>query len=495
MQDTYVGLDLGTSGLKALLVDSNGKAIGEATSTYEVLQPHEGWCEQNPNDWIEAACQVFHQLRQSYPLELSHVRGIGISGHMHGAVLVDRDCVPLRPCILWNDVRSSSQASQLNKDIEFHKITGNIVFPGFTAPKLLWVKENEPHLFNRLHKVLLPKDFLVHWFTGQYSTDVSDAAGTSWLNVERREWSDTLLQKTFMNREHMCQLYESCEIIGTIRTIISKEYGIPKETGVVSGGGDNAVAGCGLGVFSEGEAFLSLGTSGVIFVGRDKYTSAYETAVHTFCHAIPGKWYQMGVMLSATASLDWLCRLLTTDLNELIQLVPTEAQGPSRIRFLPYLNGERTPHNESRSLGTFIGLASNTTRADLVKAVMEGVAFGLKDCMEAIRSTGTRVTEVIATGGGSKNDFWLDTLAQTLGVTIKIPESGEFGAALGAARLAIVGVNVQKNGNENYIGEVNRIMTAPKISKSFPVRPHLAQQYEAAYRRYAATYYCISGTM
>lgn len=489
MMSVFLGLDVGTSGLRALLVGENGDVIGEATKSYKVMHPRTGWCEQCPNDWVIACKDVLKELLQRYESQLSSLRGIGVSGHMHGAVCVDIKGKPLRPCILWNDVRASKQASNLDSDPKFRKISGNVVFPGFTAPKLLWMAENEPEIFERIHKVVLPKDIIVHWLTGQYSSEMSDAAGTSWLDTRHRRWSDDLIEATHLSHHHVPPLYEGCDVVANVRSELAAELGICKTTKVVAGAADNAAAACGLGVLSDGEAFVSLGTSGVIVTGRDEYSPAPETAVHTFCHAVPGKWYQMGVMLSATASLDWLCGILESDVTILSKLVPTEASGPGQVQFLPYLSGERTPHNDARALGTFLGLSASTSRGDLVRAVMEGVAFGLRDCLESIRSTGVSITEVIATGGGCRSEFWLDTVAQALGVTVKVPDKGEFGAALGAARLAMVGLNCEGRGVEDCVREV---MKAPPIARSFNVREEIATLYEDAYRRYAASYELVA---
>lgn len=485
----FLGLDVGTSGLRALLIEENGIVIGEATKSYNVAHPAIGWCEQSAEFWIDACEYVFEELRQSHELQLSRLRGIGVSGHMHGAVCVDADGKPLRPCILWNDVRASKQASYLDNNSQFRKISGNVVFPGFTAPKILWIAENEPGIFERTRKVILPKDFIVHWLTGKYSSEMSDAAGTSWLDMCQRRWSDDLLGATRLCQNDVPPLYEGCEVVGSVRCDLAGKLGIPLVTKVVAGAADNAAAACGLGVLSDGQAFVSLGTSGVIVAGRNTYAPAPETAVHTFCHAVPNKWYQMGVMLSATGSLDWLSRMLDSDVATLSKLVPSEASGPGTVQFLPYLNGERTPHNDARALGTFMGLSASTSRGDLVRAVMEGVSFGLRDCLESIRSTGAKVSEVIATGGGCKSEFWLDTLAQALGVTVRVPEKGEFGAALGAARLAIVGVNGEGGDIESF---VDRVMKAPPIARSFDVRREIAALYETAYRRYAASYKVVA---
>lgn len=479
---TFLGLDLGTSGLRGLLVNSEGESLGDAVANYAVYQPQVSWSEQDPDDWITACRAILEELQTKYPESMNSLIGIGISGHMHGAVCLDDTGRPLRPCILWNDTRSSVQAARLDANLHFRRISGNIVFPGFTAPKLAWMADNEPELFARLAKVILPKDYLVLWLTGQYCTDMSDAAGTGWLNVSDRKWSDVLLRATGLEGNNMATVYEGSGIVGRVRTEIIQEFGLPSDVRVVAGGADNAAAACGIGAFAEGTGFVSLGTSGVLLAARDGYTPAAAQAIHTFCHAVPNRWYQMGVILSATDCLNWLANLLRLDVAELVALLPSAATGPCAVRFLPYLSGERTPHNESRPCGTFLGLSIRSDAAVLAHAVLDGVAFALRDCLEAIRSTGAQLTSLIAIGGGSKSSFWVDTLAQILGLPIQLPEKGDFGAALGAARLAMVGAGGM---------DENKVMTAPAIALTYQPQPALVEKYERAYQSYKAAYPAI----
>ena len=299
----FLGLDLGTSGLKAVLIDEDQRLKAEATAPLTVSRPAPGWAEQHPADWIGAAESVFDQL--SAHTDLSAVRGIGLSGHMHGATLLDRADDVLRPCILWNDTRAHEQAAEMDDDPQWREITGNIVFPGFTAPKLAWVQANEPEIFEQIAHVLLPKDYMRLWLTGELASDMSDAAGTAWLDTRERDWSGDLLRATGLDREHMPRLIEGSDVSGTLRAAIADRWGLRPDTVVAGGGGDNAASAIGAGVVDDGTAFLSLGTSGVLFAANDGYRPDPETAVHTFCHALPGVWHQMGVILAATDALEW----------------------------------------------------------------------------------------------------------------------------------------------------------------------------------------------
>lgn len=478
----YLGLDLGTSGLRGLLVGENGAPVGEATTEYGVQTPHPGWSEQNPADWIGACRKVLLELSRTYPEHYANVRGIGIAGHMHGATLVDRDGSVIRPCILWNDTRAHVEAAELDAIADFRELSGNIVFPGFTAPKLLWVKRNEPEAFARVAKVLLPKDYLLHWLTGKHVSDMSDAAGTSWLDVGARDWSEPLLEKSGMTPDQMPDLVEGSGCVGEVRPALADELHLPAGVVVVGGGADNAVAACGVGAFREGQGFVSLGTSGVLLAAKDSYAPKPASAVHTFCHAIPKKWYQMGVILSATDSLNWLAASVNKSPVDLAGQLSTPVNGPSPVRFLPYLSGERTPHNDANVRGAFLGLSKTDTDTDLCHAVMEGVAFAMRDSLEALKSTGTNLARVLAIGGGSNSPFWIETLANILNLPIDLPAKGDFGAAMGAARLAMVGAG-------NLSPE--DVMQPPEIVQTILPDPALQERYELAYQKYRSCYGAI----
>jgi len=303
----YIGLDLGTSGLKGVLIDDAQGVLAEASAPLVVSRPHEGWSEQSADDWIAAAESVMDALSAH---GLSKVRAIGLSGQMHGATLLDHADEVLRPCILWNDTRSHEEAAELDGDPMFRRVTGNIVFPGFTAPKLVWVKRHEPRIWEKVARVLLPKDYLRLWLTGEHVAEMSDAAGTSWLDTGKRDWSDDCLSATGLTRAHMPRLVEGSEVSGHLRDALSSRWGLPKGVVVAGGGGDNAASGVGVGVVKAGDAFVSLGTSGVLFAANDGYQPAPETAVHTFCHALPNTWHQMGVILAATDALNWYAGLV-----------------------------------------------------------------------------------------------------------------------------------------------------------------------------------------
>ncbi len=431
---TYIGLDLGTSGLKGILMDSHQTVLAEAVAPLTVQRPHPGWSEQRPADWIAAAESVLDKLAAH---DLSDVRGIGLSGHMHGATLLDAGDAVLRPCILWNDTRSHEEAAALDGDPMFRRITGNIVFPGFTAPKLMWVAVHEPEIRARVAKVLLPKDYLRLWLTGDHVAEMSDAAGTSWLDTGARDWSDDLLAATGLSRAEMPRLIEGSEVSGTVRTALAQRWGLPTDTIVAGGGGDNAAAGVGVGVVRAGEAFVSLGTSGVLFAANDGYQPSPDTAVHTFCHALPGTWHQMGVILAATDALNWFSRLTGETAAALTQNLGSLG-APGGALFLPYLGGERTPLNDSAIRGAFLGLEHATDRTAATKAILDGVTFAFRDCRDALAATGTRIESLIAVGGGARSDYWLSAIATALGVPVLIPEAGDFGGAFGAARLALM---------------------------------------------------------
>lgn len=478
----YLGLDLGTSGMRGLLVSEEGTPVGDKSAEYRVSSPREGWSEQDPADWLKACREVAAQLHSAFPREFAAIKGIGVAGQMHGATVLDRSGEVVRPCILWNDGRADQEAAELDAIPEFRSQSGNIVFPGFTAPKLLWMARHEPNNFARTDKVLLPKDYIVYWLTGRLVSEMSDAAGTSWLDVGHREWSDELIEKAGMRRSQLPDLVEGSELVANIDSKVAAELGLGTAVGVVGGGGDNAAAACGIGALSEGQGFLSLGTSGVLLAAKNQYSPAPASAVHTFCHAVPEKWYQMGVILSATDSLNWLASNVGHTVQELAAQLTDRASGPSSVLFLPYLSGERTPHNDVNARASFIGMSRSTDCRQLCQAVMEGVSFAMRDCLQALKSTGTELPGAFAIGGGSQSDFWLETLANTLNLPLHIPRKGDFGAAMGAARLAMVGVSGLSE---------ESVMTQPEIERCFEPQPGLVAAYEAAYQRYTESYSVI----
>lgn len=475
----YLGLDIGTSGLKGLVVDAAQRIVAEATAPLSVSRPQDGWSEQTPADWIAAAEAVFSALPGDV---LRSLKGIGLSGQMHGATLLDAADNVLRPCILWNDSRAHAEAARLDADPRFRALTGNIVFPGFTAPKLLWVKTHEPEIFRRIARVLLPKDYLRLWLTGEHVAEMSDAAGTSWLDCARRDWSDELLAATDLSREQMPRLVEGSAISGRLRADLAGRFGMPPEIVVAGGGGDNAASGIGVGVVKAGQAFVSLGTSGVLFAANDGYRPDAATAVHTFCHALPATWHQMGVILSATDALNWFARLTGTDPAALTgALGPLRA--PGKTRFLPYLGGERTPLNDAAIRGGFVGLEHATDRDAATRAVLEGVTFAIRDCRDALAATGTRITRLLAVGGGSRSDYWLSAIATALGTPVSVPAAGDFGGAFGAARLAIMAAT----------GAGAEIAAAPALDRTIDPDPALIAAFDAGHARFRAAQSALKG--
>jgi xylulokinase len=472
----FIGLDLGTSSLKGLVIDDAQNIFAESIVPLQVNRLHDGWSEQAPQDWLDAVEAVMEALAKQ--VDLSGVRAIGLSGHMHGATLLDVSDAVLRPCILWNDIRSADEAAKLDADPMFRRLTGNIVFPGFTAPKLSWVRTHEPDLFEQVAKVLLPKDYLRLWLSGEHVAEMSDAAGTSWLDVGKRDWSDDLLAATGLTRSHMPRLVEGSEASGTLRAALASRWGLRANVIIAGGGGDNAASAIGVGVVKGGDAFVSLGTSGVLFAATDAYQPDAASAVHSFCHAVPDTWHQMGVILAASDAMSWFGRVLgATPEDMTAELGPLQA--PSNTLFLPYLGGERTPHNDSVIRASFLNLDHGTDRHALTRAVIEGVTFAVRDSFDALTSTGTKIERLLAVGGGSKSEYWVQAIATALGLPISIPVSGDFGGAFGAARLGMMAAG----------GSVLDVATAPKIARV--VDPVMALQddflsgltsYRAAYK-------------
>ena len=468
----YIGLDLGTSGLKGILVNDLQQILAEASAPLTVSRPHDGWSEQDPADWIAAAKAVMAQLSGQ---GLGKVRGIGLSGHMHGATLLDAADQVLRPCILWNDTRSFAEAAALDADPRFRALSGNIVFPGFTAPKLVWVQKHEPQIFAKIAKVLLPKDYLRLWLTGEYVAEMSDAAGTSWLDTGKRDWSDALLTATDLSRAQMPRLVEGSAVSGQMRASLAQGWGMSANVVIAGGGGDNAASGVGVGVVRVGDAFVSLGTSGVLFAANDGYQPDPATAVHTFCHALPGTWHQMGVILAAADALNWYARLVGHDAATLTAELGT-LQAPGRPLFMPYLGGERTPLNDASVRGAFLGLEHVTDRTAGTRAVLEGVTLAIRDSRDALAATGTRIDRLLAVGGGARSDYWLSAIATALDVPVEVPVAGDFGGAFGAARLAIMAAT----------GAGAEIATRPPIARVVMPVSALSGAFDAAHMRYLA---------
>ena len=481
---SYLGIDIGTSGVKVLLIDRAGRALGEAHArAVEPVRPHPGWSEQNPADWWDAVTKALDSLSKSHPEEMAKVRGIGLSGHMHGATLLGGNDEVLRPCILWNDGRAAAECAEMEAALPaLRDIAGNIAMPGFTAPKIAWVRKNEPHIHAKITRVLLPKAYIRLLLTGTYVEDMSDAAGTLWLDVAKRDWSDELLALTGLTRAHMPALVEGTAPSGTLKPELAARWGMGPNVVVAGGAGDNAAAACGIGAIQPGEGFVSLGTSGVLFVSNDRFRPNTAGAVHAFCHAVPHTWHQMGVILSATDSLNWLSHVTGKSQPELSGAAEASFTGPGEEIFLPYLSGERTPHNNAAARGSFTGLSHLSDSARLAQAVMEGVAFAFRDCQRVLADAGTRFGRLLAVGGGSKSALWLRLLATNLDTEIALPEDGDFGGALGAARLGLCAAEG---------ADPAEVMTMPAIKQIIRPDASLRDAYTAQYARYRALYPAI----
>lgn len=434
----YLGIDLGTSAVKAVIVDDAQGVVGEASVPLEIDRPHPDWSEQDPESWWAASCSALDALKLRHARELSAVQGIGLSGQMHGATLLDAADRVLRPAILWNDGRSSKECGAIEAAVpSSREITGNLAMPGFTAPKLLWVARHEPDIFRQIAKVLLPKDYLRLRLTGDYVSDMSDSSGTLWLDVARRDWSDIMLRASNLTREHMPRLVEGSEPGGALRNDLANRWGIGGGVVVAGGAGDNAAGAVGIGAVTPGQAFVSLGTSGVYFVCNASFSPNPGRAVHAFCHCLPGTWHQMSVILSAASCLTWVTKV-TGARDEAALLEEVEAAGfeGGNVIFLPYLSGERTPHNDPNARGVFFGLTHDTDRAALGRAVLEGVAFAFLDGQDALLAAGADIGQVSIIGGGARSSSWARILASALGRPLTYHSGGAMGPAYGAARLA-----------------------------------------------------------
>ncbi|WP_333495476.1 xylulokinase [Kluyvera sp. CHPC 1.251] len=439
----YIGIDLGTSGVKAILLDEQGAVLASQTEKLTVSRPHPLWSEQDPEQWWQATDRAMKGLGQQHSLQ--GVKALGIAGQMHGATLLDKQQRVLRPAILWNDGRCAQECERLEAQVKTSRqITGNLMMPGFTAPKLLWVQRHEPEIFRQVDKVLLPKDYLRLRMTGDFASDMSDAAGTMWMDVAKRDWSDEMLAACHLSRDNMPALYEGCDITGYLLPSVASAWNMPAVP-VVAGGGDNAAGAVGVGMADAGQAMLSLGTSGVYFAVSEGFLSKPESAVHSFCHALPGRWHLMSVMLSAASCLDWAARLTgLTTVPALISAAESADNQADPIWFLPYLSGERTPHNNPQAKGVFFGLTHQHGPAELARAVLEGVGYALADGMDVVHACGVTPKSITLIGGGARSPWWRQMLADISGLQLDYRTGGDVGPALGAARLAQIAVNSDK---------------------------------------------------
>jgi xylulokinase len=436
----YLGIDLGTSELKLLLLGKDQRVLDTVGEPLAVSRPQPQWSEQEPAHWWQALERAVQSMRQRQAAAWPQIKGIGLSGQMHGAVVLDAAQRVLRPAILWNDGRSAAQCEELLRRVpDLHQRSGNLAMPGFTAPKLLWLRAHEPALFTQIAQVLLPKDYLRLLLTGESVSDPSDASGTLWMNPATRDWDDTLLAATGLSRSHMPRLVEGSAVSGQLRPTLAEAWGLKAPVWVAGGAGDNAASAVGIGAVAPGQGFISLGTSGVMFVVTDQFMPNPAQAVHAFCHTLPQRWHQMTVMLSAASALSWLTRLVRAESEAALMAGLESGTSFDMARapiFLPYLSGERTPHNDVQARGMFFGLDAAHGALELTHAVLEGVAFGMAQGLQALRLAGSQVPRLGLVGGGARSPYWAQLHADVLGVEVQTLDGGAAGGALGAARLA-----------------------------------------------------------
>ena len=480
----YLGLDLGTSAVKALLVDDAGVLIGSRSAPLTVSRPQAGWSEQDPDSWWQATCESVTALAQMFPPQMAAVRAIGLSGQMHGLTALDAADQVIRPCILWNDTRCAAQAKRMDDTMPaFRAIGGNAVMPGFTAPKAVWMAEHEPDAFASMATLLLPKDYLRLRMSGERLSDMSDSAGTLWMDVAARKWSDRLLEACGLTAGQMPGLVEGSSPAGRLRAEVAQSWGIDGTPVIAGGAGDNAAAAVGLGVTAPGDAFLSLGTSGVVFAVTDSFAPAAASGAHAFCHAVEDTWHQMGVILAASDCVAWLCEVTGADVDTLMTELASQPAEATDLMFHPYLSGERTPHNDAGARGGFFGLARHHGRVDLTRAVLQGVAFAIGDATDVLRQAGGPPAALLATGGGAKNARWLSYVAAVTGLPITLPADGDFGAALGAARLGMMADGMSKDD----------VCQPPQIQKVIKPDAGLAERLASAREEWQDIYRVLKG--
>lgn len=477
----FIGIDLGTSSMKSILMDENGNIDKSVVKGYPLYFPQTGWSEQNPQDWYDSLEESIKELLDG--TDPQDVAGISFGGQMHGLVILDEADNVIRPAILWNDGRSAAETDYLNNDIGKDKLseyTGNIAFAGFTATKLLWVYNHEPENFKRIKRIMLPKDYLVYRLTGVHSTDVSDASGTLLFDVKNRRWSEQMADICHVRLNQLPRIYESSECVGGLLPGVAERLGLSAAVRVAAGAGDNAAAAVGNGIVGEGRCNISLGTSGTIFISGRNFRVDENNALHAFAHA-DGHYHLMGCMLSAASCNKWWMDIMgETDYAKMQSAIADGQLGRNEVYFLPYLMGERSPHNNPDARGAFIGMTMNTGKADMLQAVLEGVAFALRDSLEVAKKLGFDIKAASVCGGGARSDLWLKILANVLGIEADIPESDE-GPALGAAMLAAVSCGVYRDAEEAAVHIVRKKRTI------LPDR-ELTERYERKYRIFRQLY-------
>ena len=478
----FLGIDVGTSEVKVLLLDAEHHVVGVTGSSLEVSRPHVGHSEQEPATWWSATQSALTQLKTKFPVQYAAIKAIGLSGQMHGAVLLDTNNQVLRPAILWNDTRSAKECEEMMAELPaLPQIAGSLAMPGFTAPKLRWLAKHEPAVLTKIAKVILPKDYIRFMLTGEFVSDMSDASGSMWLDVEKRAWSAELLKLTGLTEAHMPSLVEGSAASGNLTPQAAETLGLPVGIVVAGGAGDNASSAVGMGAVNAGEGFLSLGTSGVLFVVTPKYQPNASSATHAFCHAVPDRWHQMSVMLSAASCLQWVTRLLGASSEAALEAQASGLNAVQRAKaplFLPYLSGERTPHNDAVTRGSFHELSNDTDAAALAYSVIEGVSFGLADGMRALQAAGCGVTQLSLVGGGARSALWAQQLATLLNINIVTHEESAAGGALGAARLAWLATGAA----------VADVCLTPKISKIYKPDAEELKILAPRYQRFRAIY-------
>ncbi len=481
----YIGIDLGTSAVKLLLMAADGRIERVVSKEYPLYFPHPGWSEQKPQDWWDAVVEGLRELAAD--CDKTQVAGVSFGGQMHGLVILDEKEEVIRPAILWNDGRTTKETDYLNETIgkeKLSKYTANIAFAGFTAPKILWVKEKEPENFARIRKIMLPKDYIAYKLCGTFCTDVSDASGMLLFDVEHKCWSKEMMEICGVTQEQLAKIYESAQTVGTLKPEVAAQTGLPETVKVIAGAGDNAAAAVGTGTVGDGRCNISLGTSGTIFISSDKFGVDKNNALHAFAHA-DGHYHLMGCMLSAASCNKWWMEDIigTTDYGKEQEAIGK--LGENNIYFLPYLMGERSPLNDPYARGVFIGLSMDSTRADMTQAALEGVAFAIRDSFEVARSLGIRIERSKICGGGAKSPLWRKIIANVLNIKIDRIESEE-GPGYGGAMLAAVGC-----GEFASVEEAAKKLV--KIIDTVEPEPELAAKYEEKYRKFAKIYPAVKG--
>jgi len=478
----YIGIDLGTSACKLLLVDGSGAVLSEVTKEYPLSFPHPGWSEQNPDDWWRAVTEGIPELLRGF--DATQVAGIGAGGQMHGLVALDENNEVIRPAILWNDGRTAKEVDYLNETVGREKLsqyTANIAFAGFTAPKILWMRENEPDNFAKIAKIMLPKDYINYILTGVHCTDYSDASGMLLLDVEHKCWSKPMLELCGITEAQMPRLFKSYEAVGNLKPEIAKVLGLPESVVVCAGAGDNAAAAVGTGVVGAGGCNISLGTSGTIFISSDKFGVDPHNALHAFAHA-DGGYHLMGCMLSAASCNKWLMEDIfkTEDYNREQASITPDKLGNNHVYFLPYLMGERSPINDTNARGTFVGMSMDTTRADLTQAVLEGVTFAIRDSFEVAKSLGIEIPRSMICGGGAKSPLWRTIMANVLGIPLDLPQT-EQGPGYGGALLAMVACGA-------YPSVQAACNALVRVAQTVEPDPEFTARYEERYQKFKQIY-------